>query len=177
MQIKFNREITIYILVIVIFLIFLLVISPYQLKSFFHIWRQSQNIKKEIKQIKKDIATQPDILLNIKKTKEDLLNYKNKIIPLKNISSFQAFLYNKAKKWNVKISNLSLSSEEEVANNFYGRIFSVPFLMQAESKFHDLGHFFSDLENNFSINLIRLSIRRGKVYNIVDCQFEILSRQ
>ncbi len=168
-KIKLNKQSILFIAASLVLLIELAVLLPVGIKKISKTTAAIKTLKQKINTIETEWPRKENYLQQAEALEETTNNYKQKAIQQGQESRLISFISKNSKQYNLKIKSITPLGPLPTKNDNFE---FVPYRVQAEASFHDLGNFFQFLQSSnyfFSVKELTLSGWRPIKINILLC--------
>lgn len=176
--VKTNKRLVVYVSIIAVFVILTVWFTPMQIKTFLVLGKKNKELKKEIVKVEEEIKSRSRVLSDQEELKNQINEFKNKILTSQDISGLQAYISAKAKDNNMEIVEIEAAVNPQLyKSTSYGKFFHLPIRIKLKCGFHNLGRFLNDIEkSDYSLAVSSLSIIEGKSHNEVGIEIMALTQ-
>lgn len=168
-KIKLNKQSILFIVVSLLLVIELLILLPWGIGRISKMGKETKSLKQKIESTKTEWPKKKEYLKTVTNLEETIDAYKQKAIQQGQESRLISFISKNSKQYNLKIKSITpLDSLPTKNDNFE----FVPYRIEAEASFHDLGNFFQFLQSSnyfFSVKELTLSGYRPIKINLLLC--------
>lgn len=154
--IKLNKQSIIFITLSLLLLIELFILLPWGIGRISKMGNKAKMLKQKIESTKAGWEKKEEYSKKITNLKEIINADKEKIVEPGQESRLISFISKNSQKYNIKIKAITPLDSLPTANDNFE---SIPFRIEAEGNFHDLGNFFEFLQqNNYFFELKELTL-------------------
>ncbi|MCF7870675.1 MAG: type 4a pilus biogenesis protein PilO [Candidatus Omnitrophica bacterium] len=171
-KIKIDKQFIVFIGLAVVLAAELFIFLPWGIGSISKTGRAVKRLKQKIETTKTEWPKRKDYLAKIDDLKKEIDKNKNKIIASGHESKLISFISKNSQKYNIRIKAITPLDSYPAEDKKFNYI---PFRIEAEGGFHDLGNFLAFLQKDnyfFELKELTLAGYRPNKINILLCGLE-----
>jgi Tfp pilus assembly protein PilO len=168
-KIKLDKQLVIFITLALLLVIELFIFLPWQIGRISKLGKKTDDLKEKINTTKADWPKKTEYLNKVDNLKTEIENNKDKIIAVGHESRLISFISENSQKYNIKIKAIMPLDSFPAENKNFDYI---PFRIEAEGRFHDLGNFLSFLQKDkyfFQLKELIITGYRPNKINMLLC--------
>ncbi|MFO8053288.1 MAG: type 4a pilus biogenesis protein PilO [Candidatus Omnitrophota bacterium] len=168
-KIKLDKQVAIFGALILVLIVELFVLLPWGIGRISKMGKKANKLKEKIETTKADWPKRSDYLAKVEDLEEKIKNNKGKIIAPGHESKLISFISKNSQKYNIKIKAITPLDPFPAENKKFSYI---PFRIEAEGSFHDLGNFLSFLQKDkyfFQLKELIITGYRPNKINMLLC--------
>lgn len=168
-KIKLDKQLVTFIILALILIIELFMLLPWGIGRISRLGKKTDNLKEKIKVTKADWPKKSEYLDKVDGLKVKIEDNKDKIIAVGHESKLISFISENSQKYSIKIKAITPLDPFSAENKNFNYI---PFRIEAEGSFHDLGNFLSFLQKDkyfFQLNELVITGYRPNKINMLLC--------
>ncbi|MCF7875078.1 MAG: type 4a pilus biogenesis protein PilO [Candidatus Omnitrophica bacterium] len=171
-KIRLDKHFFIFIILSAALIAELFIFLPWGIGSIAKTGKAVKRLKQKIETTKTEWPKRQDYLVKIDDLKKEIAKNKNKIITSGHESKLISFISKNSQKYNIRIKAITPLDPYPAKNKKFNYI---PFRIEAEGGFHDLGNFLAFLQKDnyfFELKELTLAGYRPNKINILLCGLE-----
>ncbi len=168
-KIKLDKQSIVFITLAVFLVIEVFIILPWGIGKIVKSNKEIKSLKQQIKAAETEWPRLSDYSKKVETLQSTIKNYKQKAIKQGQESRLISFISENSRKYNIKIKAITPLDSIPAENDNFNY---VPFQIEAEGEFHNLGNFFSFLQNSdyfFELKELTLAGFRPTKINMLLC--------
>ncbi|MCF7895079.1 MAG: type 4a pilus biogenesis protein PilO, partial [Candidatus Omnitrophica bacterium] len=168
-KIKLDKQLVIFIILALTLVVELFIFLPWGIGRISKLAKKTDSLRQKINTTKTDWPKKPDYLDKVDRLKVKTENNKNKIVAVGHESKLISFISENSQKYDIKIKAITPLDVFSAENKNFDYI---PFRIEAEGSFHDLGNFLSFLQKDkyfFQLKELVITGYRPNKINMLLC--------
>ncbi|MCF7873448.1 MAG: type 4a pilus biogenesis protein PilO [Candidatus Omnitrophica bacterium] len=168
-KIKLDKQLVIFISLALVLIVELFILLPWQISRISKMAKGANSLKQKIETTKTEWSRKSDYLTKISNLEDKIKKNKNKIVSSGHESKLISFISKSSQNYGVKVKAITPLDPFSTENKKFNYI---PFRIEAEGSFHDLGNFLNFLQKSdyfFEVKELTITGYRPNKINMLLC--------